>query len=114
MTDAILEIRDYTIDPAWLDAHKKWATGLAAPWLKAHWDIIDMWIDDDMSTETSEPSTDGQPNVCWAIHWPDMRTRTEAHAATFDSHPDWIEIWSQHPNPAAQRHVRVRFMKSVV
>jgi len=34
MSDAIVEIRDYTIDPEWFDAYKDWAKNLAGPWLK--------------------------------------------------------------------------------
>ena len=35
MSDAIVEIRDYTIDPDWINAYKDWADTLAAPWLRA-------------------------------------------------------------------------------
>ena len=45
MTDAIVEIRDYTIDPNRFDAYKVWAEELAVPWLKANLDVIDFWMD---------------------------------------------------------------------
>ena len=42
MSDAIVEIRDYTIDPDWINAYKDWADTLAAPWLRANLDVIDL------------------------------------------------------------------------
>ena len=45
MSEAIVEIRDYTIEPEWLDAYAKWADSLAAPWLRANLDVIDFWLD---------------------------------------------------------------------
>ena len=45
MSEGIVEIRDYTIEPQWLDAYSKWADSLAAPWLRANLDVIDFWLD---------------------------------------------------------------------
>ena len=46
MSDAILEIRDYTIEPDWFNAYRDWARDFAAPWLKANLNVIDFWVDD--------------------------------------------------------------------
>ena len=39
MSNAIVEIRDYTIEAASFDAYKQWAEELAVPWLKANLDL---------------------------------------------------------------------------
>ena len=74
MTEAIVEIRDYTIEAASFDADKQWAEELAAPWLKANLDVIDFWMDCGIDAEVggSDPyvSPNGQPNVTWkTIRW---------------------------------------------
>ena len=46
MSNAIVEIRDYTIDQEWFDAYKEWAKNLAGPWLKENLDLIDIWLDE--------------------------------------------------------------------
>ena len=45
MSGPIVEIRDYTIEAEWLDAYRKWAEEIAAPWLKQNLDVIDFWMD---------------------------------------------------------------------
>ena len=45
MSNAIVEIRDYSIDPERFDAYKEWAKNLACPWLKEYLDLIDIWLD---------------------------------------------------------------------
>ena len=46
MSNPIVEIRDYTIDPERFDAYKEWAKNLAGPWLKENLDLIDIWLDE--------------------------------------------------------------------
>ena len=41
----IVEVRDYTIDPEWLEPYRQWATEVAVPWLRAHLDLVDFWMD---------------------------------------------------------------------
>ena len=41
MSGAIVEVRDYTIDPEWFESYKVWAEDLAGPWLKNNLDVID-------------------------------------------------------------------------
>jgi hypothetical protein len=117
MSDGIVEVRDYTIDPAWFDAYRDWARELAAPWLKANLDVIDFWCDDGqealVSGSAPSVSPNGQPNVCWIIRWPDRRAR-EAGFEDFRSNPDWQAIWARHPNPDAYRQINVRFLRSVL
>tara|TARA_B100000959_G_C14931701_1_gene603948 strand:- start:803 stop:1153 length:351 start_codon:yes stop_codon:yes gene_type:complete len=111
----IVEIRDYTIDPARFAAYKEWAIKLAAPWLKENLDVIDFWMDDDMEPEVagSNPlvSENGQPNVTWIIRWPDKDTR-EAEFDTRMGHAEWQEIWAQHPCPDGYLHMNARFMRA--
>ena len=45
MSGPIVEIRDYTIEADWLEAYRKWAEEIAAPWLKQNLDVIDFWMD---------------------------------------------------------------------
>ena len=45
MSNAIVEIRDYTIEAASFEAYKQWANEMAVPWLKANLDVIDFWMD---------------------------------------------------------------------
>lgn len=111
----IVEIRDYTIDPAAFADYREWATRLAAPWLKANLDVIDFWMDDGMESEVTgsnpQVSENGQANVCWIIRWPDKETR-DAEFATRMSHEEWKEIWAQHPCPDGYLQMNVRFMRA--
>jgi len=115
MSEAIVEIRDYTIDPEWYEAYKTWAIEYAAPWLRANLDIVDIWLDDGIEAEVagSAPvvSPNGQPNICWIIRWPSKAARDEGFAA-FVSNPEWQAVWAKHPNPDAYLHMNARFMKA--
>lgn len=117
MSDGLVEIRDYTIEPEWFDAYRVWARDHAVPWLKANLDVIDFWVDDghEALVAGSAPSVspNGQPNVCWIIQWPSREARDEGYAA-FTQNPEWLEIWSKHPNPQAYLQTNVRFMQAVV
>lgn len=115
MSDGIVEIRDYTIDPEWWDVYKTWANDLAAPWLKANLDVIDFWMDDGIEAEVtgSSPSVsaNGQANVCWIIRWPSKEAR-DKEFANFVSNTEWQAIWAQHPNPDSYLQMNARFMKA--
>ena len=115
MSGPIVEIRDYTIDPDWIDAYKNWADELAAPWLRANLDVIDFWLDDGIEAEVSgsnpRVSENGQPNVCWIIHWPSKADRDEQFQTIMGS-TEWRDIWSKHPNPGAYLQMNVRFMRA--
>ena len=115
MSEAIVEIRDYTIEADWFEAYKIWAIELAVPWLKANLDVIDFWLDDGMEPEVtgSAPvvSPNGQPNVCWIIRWESKTAREEQFRSTMRS-PQWREIWAKHPNEKAYLHMNARFMKA--
>ncbi len=114
MSDAIVEIRDYTIESDWIDAYKDWADRLAAPWLRANLDVIDFWLDCGIEAEVggSAPrvSEHGQPNVCWIIRWPSKAHRDEQFSRIMSSE-GWREIWAQHPNPNGYLQTNVRFMR---
>ncbi|MGB5759086.1 MAG: hypothetical protein WBM50_19390 [Acidimicrobiales bacterium] len=116
MSDGIVEIRDYTIEPQWFPAYRDWASRFAVPWLKANLDVIDFWVDDGIEPEVSGSapmvSANGQPNVCWIIRWPSTSARDEGWRALRDD-PGWQEVWAEHPNPGAYLHTNVRFMKAV-
>ena len=116
MSEAIVEIRDYTIEADWIEAYKDWADRLAAPWLRANLDVIDFWLDCGIDAEVSgsapEVSSNGQANVCWIIRWPSREAR-ETGYEEFTQNTEWQEIWSKHPNPNAYLHVNVRFMTAV-
>jgi hypothetical protein len=116
VSNGIVEIRDYTIEPDWFDAYREWATNHAGPWLLSNLDVIDFWVDDGIEAEVagSAPSVspNGQPNVCWIIRWADKEARDEGYKA-FTTNPEWREIWAKHPNPNAYLQVNVRFMTSV-
>lgn len=117
MTDAIVEIRDYTIEPEWFERYKDWAIRLAAPWLKANLDVIDFWLDAGFDAEVGGTapvvSPNGQPNVCWIIRWPSRAVREERFAE-FTKNPEWQAIWREHPNPDAYLHMNARFMKPAI
>lgn len=117
MADAIVEIRDYTIEPEWFDAYREWAISLAAPWLKENLDVIDFWLDAGIEAEVSGSSPvvspNGQPNVCWIIRWPSRAARDEGFAG-FVSNPEWQAIWEKHPNPNAYLQMNARFMKAAI
>ena len=53
MAGQFVEIRDYTIEPQWWDAYKKWLIDDGAPCLKRKFDIIDFWISGDLEAEVS-------------------------------------------------------------
>ena len=113
MVQAIVEVRDYTIDPEWLESYRKWATELAVPWLRANLDLVDFWMDCGFDAEVSgtnpAPSVNGQPNVCWIIRWPSKAIRDEQFG-TIMSRPEWQDIWAKHPNSDAYLQMNVRFM----
>ena len=117
MSEAIVEIRDYTIEHEWFDAYCEWASRVAAPWLKANLDLIDFWIDDGMEAIVSGSapveSPNGQANVCWIIRWPNRAARDEGFSA-FVANPEWQQIWAEHPNPKAYLQMNVRFMRAAV
>ena len=112
----IVEIRDYTIEQAWLEAYKEWAEQLAAPWLKKNLDVVDFWVDDgiEASVDGSDPklSPHGQANVWWIIRWASKEERDIGFNAVLEN-PEWQEIWSKHPNENAYLVMNARFMKSV-
>ena len=116
MSDAIVEIRDYTIEADWIDAYKDWADNIAAPWLKNNLDVIDFWVDTGIETEVggSSPvvSPNGHPNVCWIIKWSSKEDRDLGFAA-LKSNEEWQEIWSKHPNENLYLHKNARFMKAI-
>lgn len=115
MSDAIVEIRDYTIEADWFERYKVWAEELAAPWLKANLDIVDFWMDDGIESEVSGSapyvSPNGQANVCWIIRWPSKAVRDEQFGKIMSS-PEWEEIWAKHPNADSYQQMNARFMRS--
>ncbi|MEM7077872.1 MAG: hypothetical protein AAF513_04495 [Pseudomonadota bacterium] len=114
MSDAIVEIRDYTIEAEHFEAYKTWALTLAAPWLKANLDVIDFWMDDGIPPEVTgsnpQAPANGQANVCWIIRWPSKSARDENFAPTMEAE-GWRAIWAEHPCPKAYLQMNVRFMK---
>ena len=114
-SEAIVEIRDYTIEAEWFEAYRDWASELAGPWLRENLDVIDFWVDDGHEPEVagSAPvvSPNGQPNVCWIIRWPSRAAREEGFRTTLGSQ-EWQDIWAKHPNTNAYLHLNVRFMKA--
>ena len=116
MTQGIVEIRDYTVDPSRFEAYREWACELAAPWLMAHLDVIDFWLDDGSEAEVtgSAPyvSPNGQANVCWIIRWPNRATRDEQFGR-LTGNSEWQAIWAKHPCPDAYLQMNARFMRSV-
>ena len=115
MSEAIVEIRDYTIEADWIEAYKDWADRLAAPWLRANLDVIDFWLDCGIDAEVSgsapEVSSNGQANVCWIIRWPSKADRDENFGKVMGSQ-EWADIWAQHPNRKAYLQMNVRFMRA--
>ena len=115
MSNAIVEIRDYTIEAASFDAYKQWAEELAVPWLKANLDVIDFWMDCGIEAEVrgSDPhvSPNGQPNVTWIIRWPSIEDRRAHFDATLSS-PEWKAIWAKHPNGNGYLHMNARFLRA--
>ena len=114
MSEAIVEVRDYTIESARWDAYRDWAEALAAPWLRANLDVIDFWMDCGLEPEVrgSAPrvSEHGQANVCWIIRWPSKEDR-EARFGEIMGSAGWKEVWAQHPCPDAYLQMNVRFMR---
>ena len=114
--DTIFEIRDYTIEPGHFGAYKAWALDKAVPWLRAHLDVVDFWLDDGFKAEVSgsdsQVSVHGQPNVCWVIRWPSKAERDSGFEA-FSNHPEWQAIWAEHPCPDGYLHMNARFMRAV-
>ncbi|MDC0072810.1 hypothetical protein OAK06_06500 [Gammaproteobacteria bacterium] len=48
MSNTLVEIRDYTIDPERFDAYREWAKNLEGPWVKENLDLIDIWLDEEL------------------------------------------------------------------
>jgi hypothetical protein len=115
MSDAIVEIRDYTFEQETFEAYKVWAEELAVPWLKANLDVIDFWVDDGIEAEVSgsnpQVSANGQPNITWIIRWDSIKDR-RANFTTIMGSPEWRAIWAKHPNEKGYLHMNARFMKA--
>ena len=115
MSNAIVEIRDYTIEAASFEAYKQWANEMAVPWLKANLDVIDFWMDCGIEAEVSgsspQVSSNGQPNVTWIIRWDSIEDRRARFGETMSS-PEWKAIWSQHPNENGYLQMNARFLKA--
>ena len=116
MGTGIVEIRDYTIETAWLKRCKVWAGDLPAPWLKRNLDVIDFWVDTGLEAEVSGTnplvSGNGQANVCWIIRWRDIDHREAVFRKTMGS-SEWRDIWAKHPNSKAYLQMNARFMESI-
>lgn len=115
MSEALVEVRDYTIEAESFERYKEWALELAAPWLKANLDVIDFWLDMGLEAEVGgsapEVPRNGQPNVCWIIRWESQAAREEGFK-NFVAHPEWQEIWAKHPCPNAYLQMNARFMQA--
>ena len=116
MSEAIVEVRDYTIEQDSFSEYCTWATQKAAPWLKANLDVIDFWLDCGIEPELrgSNPHTphNGQANVCWIIRWDSKSERDEQFAKIMGA-DEWKAIWAEHPCPDGYLQMNVRFMKPV-
>ena len=115
MSDAIVEIRDYTFEAATFEAYKQWANEMAVPWLKANLDVIDFWMDCGIEAEVSGSnpavSSNGQPNITWIIRWNSIEDRRARFGKTMSS-PEWQAIWAKHPNENGYLHMNARFLKA--
>jgi len=115
MSEAFVEIRDYTIDPEWFEAYKVWASEEAAPWLKANLPVLDFWMDSGIQAEVTGTnpvvSPNGQANVCWILQWSNEAERKEKMGG-LTSHPEWVKIWANHPNADSYLQMNARFMKT--
>ena len=116
MAGQLVEIRDYTIEPQWWDAYRKWLVEDGAPVLKKKLDIIDFWIAGDIDAEVSgsDPrvSPYGQPQVCWIIRWESKAARDAGFGALLQDE-EWQACWARHPNPNAYLQMNGRFMETV-
>lgn len=114
-SEAIVEIRDYTIEADSFPAYCEWAEKMAAPWLREHLDVIDFWVDCGLAAEVSgsapRVSEHGQANVCWIIRWPSKATRDDQFAKIMGSE-GWRAVWARHPNPDGYLQMNVRFMRA--
>ena len=116
LSGGIVEIRDYTIEPEWFDACKKWAAELGVPAVRDSLDVVEITFDDGIESEVSGSapcvSPSGQPNTCWIYRWSSLAARNEGLKA-LTGNPSFQKVIEQHPNPDAYLHVNVRFMKAV-
>jgi hypothetical protein len=114
MSDAIVEIRDYTFEAETFEAYKAWAEEMAVPWLKANLNVIDFWIDCGIEAEVSgtnpQVSPNGQPNITWIIRWDSIEDRRENFTKIMGS-PEWKTIWAEHPNEKGYLQMNARFLK---
>lgn len=115
MSEAIVEIRDYTIEPEHFQAYRNWATEFAAPWLRANLDLIDFWMDVGLEAEVSgsnpRVSENGQPNVTWIIRWASKAERDANFRKTM-GREEWKAIWALHPCPNGYLQMNARFLRS--
>ena len=115
MTEAIVEVRDYTIEPDKFEVYHAWATEKAAPWLRSNLNLAGFWMDCGLEPElrgsNPQPPANGQANVCWIIHW-DSYEQRQAEFRKIMSHDEWKAIWAEHPCPDAYLQMNVRFMQA--
>ena len=106
-SEAIVEVRDYTIDPEWFEAYRQWATDHAAPWLRVNLDVIDFWVDDGHEPRLPDPIRRCRPTASRTCAGSSAgqagRPASEGFRSTLGG-AEWQEIWAKHPNPNAYLH----------
>lgn len=109
---SVYEIRNYHYDPAKFDAFSKWFINDAAPFLKANFDVVGIWIgavDTPVIAGTDPMKLSlGSANATWIIRWESLEERKRIHETVFGSE-EWYKIWSNHPDTDGYLQVEVRF-----
>ena len=111
----IYEIRNYHFDPDRFDEYKVWAREEALPFLRAHIDLVDFWVECGISPEITGPPLNalGSANITWVIRWQDKADR-DARFGPLMAGPEWKEIFSRVPGGIeSYRRMEAKFFESM-
>ena len=96
----LYEIRNYHYDPEYWEEYKKWSTDVAGPFFRSRWDIVGVWVKNDIPAQYggSLPREESvtPADMTWIIRWKDMEHRDKAWADIAKT-KEWEELFSTVP-----------------
>ena len=96
----LYEIRNYHYAPKHWKEYKKWSIEKAAPFFRSKWDVVGVWLKNDIPAQYggSLPRNEGisPANITWITRWKDMEHRDKAWADIAKT-KEWEKLFSTVP-----------------
>ncbi|MGA7227093.1 MAG: hypothetical protein WBZ40_14000 [Acidimicrobiia bacterium] len=112
VADGLYEFRDYHFRRDLWDEYKRWWEA-ALPYFSDRFDLLGLWFDSGIPARIGGTDPMDQPhgsaNVTWILRWDDIETRDALWSAMWDD-PEWLDLWSRHPDEDGYHQMSVRFM----